>query len=102
MDLKKLKEEFQITPENIRKNIVFIFDASATLMKLFEEAGKLSEAYLTHIEKSRPEKFVSEENVKNKVARELADIVGVLMMMVNVLNINLEKAIDKKWINKDK
>jgi NTP pyrophosphatase (non-canonical NTP hydrolase) len=43
------------------------------------------------------------ENVsKKELSKELADVVGLAILNAHLLNIDLEDAIDKKWINKEK
>jgi NTP pyrophosphatase (non-canonical NTP hydrolase) len=77
-------------------------DEDFALIKLYEEVGELSQAILIHRKKSRPEKHVAENVSKREVAKELADVVGMAIVNAHLLNIDLEDAIDKKWINKEK
>ena len=55
---------------------------------------------MIHKKKSRPEKFVSEEISKNELANELADILGMLIVNAHLLGIDLEEAIERKWIRR--
>lgn len=77
-------------------------DEDFALLKLYEEVGELAQAVLIHRKKSRPEKYVSEEISKKELAKELADVVGMVIINAHLLGIDLEEAIDKKWINKEK
>ena len=70
------------------------------MLKLYEEVGELAQAVLIHKKKSRPEKFVSEEISKNELANELADIMGLLIVNAHLLGIDLEEAIERKWIKR--
>lgn len=54
---------------------------------------------MIHQKKSRPEKHVSKEESQTKLAQELADVSGMLIVLSNQLGIDLEKAITDKWIN---
>lgn len=72
------------------------------MLKLIEEVGEFYQAVLIHRRKCRPEKFVAKEISKNEVAKELADVVGMAMINAQLMGIDLEKAIDKKWIHKNK
>jgi NTP pyrophosphatase (non-canonical NTP hydrolase) len=63
--------------------------------------GELAEAYLTYIGKSRPEKFSNENDAKKKLSYELADVVGMAMVFAKEMNIDLEDAINRKWIAKE-
>jgi len=76
-------------------------DEDFALIKLYEEVGELSQAILIHRKKSRPEKHVAENVSKREVAKELADVVGMAMVNAHLLGIDLEEAIDKKWISKE-
>jgi NTP pyrophosphatase (non-canonical NTP hydrolase) len=75
-------------------------DEDFALLKLYEEVGEFAQAVLIHRKKSRPEKHVSEDISKQEMAKELADIVGMVMVNAHLLNIDLEEAIDKKWLNR--
>jgi len=76
-------------------------DEDFALLKLYEEIGEFTQAVLIHKKKSRPEKHVSEEISKREMAKELADIIGMVMVNAHLLGIDLEEAIDKKWISKE-
>ncbi|MFH1838251.1 MAG: MazG nucleotide pyrophosphohydrolase domain-containing protein, partial [Candidatus Kuenenbacteria bacterium] len=84
------------------KNYNIQLDEDFALLKLYEEVGELTQAILIHRKKSRPEKYVSEEISKKKLAEELADIVCSTIVNAHLLGIDLEEAIDKKWFNKEK
>lgn len=100
MDFKELQKK---VVENVikygeRYNIKI--DEDFALLKLYEEVGELSQAVLIHRKKSRPEKHVSEEESKKEIAKELADVLGMLIVNAHLLNIDLEDAICKKWIKR--
>lgn len=75
-------------------------DEDFAILKLYEELGEFSQAMLIHRRKSRPEKHLPEELSKEEVAKELADVLGMTIVTANLLGIDLEKALDKKWIHK--
>lgn len=75
-------------------------DEDFALIKLYEEVGEFAQAVLIHRKKSRPEKHVAEKISKKELAKELADIVGMAIVNAHLLEIDLEEAIDKKWISK--
>ncbi len=76
-------------------------DEDFALAKLYEEVGEFSQAWLIHRKQSRPEKHVSEAASRRELAKELADVVGLAMLNAHVLGIDLEEAIDKKWISQE-
>ena len=76
------------------------FDSDFLLMKLYEEVGEASEAYLTYKGKSRKDKEKSKQLLKEYLSNELADCLGMTILLANSLDIDIEEAIDKKWINR--
>ena len=73
------------------------------MLKLYEEVGEFSQAILIQKRKSRPEKYVSEEVAKNEVAKELADVLGMVMFNAHLLGLDMEKALKEKgWIDRKK
>jgi NTP pyrophosphatase (non-canonical NTP hydrolase) len=76
-------------------------DEDFAILKLYEEVGEFSQAILIHRKKSRPEKHLSEELSKEEVAKELADVIGMTMVNAHLLGIDLEQALNKKWIHKN-
>jgi len=102
MDFKELQKGVVENAFNYGKKYNVKIDEDFALLKLYEEVGELAQAILIHRKKSRPEKYVSEEISRNELAKELADVVGMAIVNAHLLGINLEEAIDKKWINKEK
>ena len=102
MDFKELEKKVVENAINYGKNYNIKIDEDFALLKLYEEVGELAQAILIHRKKSRPEKHVSEELSKKEVAKELADVIGMIIVNAHLLGIDLEDAIDKKWINKEK
>ncbi len=76
-------------------------DEEFALLKLYEEVGEFTQALITHRKMSRPEKHLPEAESKKEVAKELADVVGFAILNAHLLGIDLEEAIDKKWISKE-
>jgi len=77
-------------------------DEDFAVLKLYEEVGEFAQALLIHRKKSRPEKHVTEEVSRNELAKELADVVGMAIVIANLFGIDLEEALDKKWITKSR
>jgi len=102
MDFKKLQTKVVRNALDYGKKYNVKIDEDFALLKLSEEVGELAQAILIHRKKCRPEKYVAEDVSKNEVAKELADVVGIAIVNAHLLGIDLEEAIDKKWINKGK
>lgn len=102
MDFKELQNKVVENAINYGKKYNVQINEDFALLKLYEEVGELAQAVLIHRKKSRPEKHVSGEISKKEVAKELADVVGMAIVNAHLLGIDLEEAINKKWINKEK
>lgn len=101
MDFKDVEKEIIKTFENYSQECNIKINKNFVLMKLYEEIGEFTQAVLIHENKCRPEKFLSKEKSKKELAKELADVVGMAIVCANVFNIDLEEAIDKKWITRE-
>ncbi len=77
-------------------------DEDFVLLKLYEEVGELAQDILIHRKKCRPEKRLSEKKSKEELAKELADILGVIIVIAYLFDIDLENAINEKWIKRMK
>jgi len=101
MEFKKLQEKIIANGKTYCEIHKVSFDENFVLMKLYEELGELSQAHLIYKKKCRGEKIISKEQAKNNVAKEVADAFGTLIVYADLMNIDLEEAIDKKWISKE-
>ena len=101
MDFKELQDKVMQNAVNYGKKYNIKIDEDFALFKLYEEVGELAQAVLIHRKKSRPEKHISFDKSKQNLAEELADVVGMAIVNAKLLDIDLEKAINKKWINKE-
>ncbi|MBU1167336.1 hypothetical protein KKC60_02925 [Patescibacteria group bacterium] len=101
MEFKELQKKVIENARKYGKDYNVVIDEDFALLKLYEEVGELAQAVLIHRKKSRPEKHISEKASKAELGKELADVVGMAIVNADLLGIDLEKAIDKKWINKE-
>jgi NTP pyrophosphatase (non-canonical NTP hydrolase) len=102
MDFKEIEGKVIQNANDYGKKYNVEIDEDFALLKLYEEVGELAQAILIHRKKCRPEKYLADEVSKDEVAKELADVVGMAIVNAHLLGIDLEAAIDKKWINKSK
>ena len=75
-------------------------DHDFAVLKLFEEVGEYAQAVIVHKKKSKPKKYVSEEEVKKNLGEELADIIGMAIINADLFDIDIQKAINEKWLKK--
>lgn len=101
MQFKDIENKVIQTAIEYSKKYNVEIDEDFALLKLYEEVGEFAQAVLIHRKKSRPEKHVAQDISKRELAKELADIVGMVMVNAHLLGIDLEEAIDKKWISKE-
>lgn len=80
-----------------KKNDIRI-DKDFIFAKLIEEVWELSQAILIHNKQCRKEKIVSEKISKYELEREFGDVAGMLFILAKENDIDIEKAIENKWI----
>ena len=100
MDFKELQEKvFQNALHYGERNKVVI-DQDFALLKLYEEVGEYTQAVLIHRRKCRPEKYLSEEESKKELEKELTDVLGMVITNARLFDIDLEEALkNKNWIH---
>jgi len=102
MEFKEIQKKVINNAINYGKKYNVKIDEDFALFKLYEEVGELAQSVLIHRKKCRPEKYLPEEKSKEELAKELADVLGMIIVNAYLLGIDLEDAINRKWINKEK
>ena len=102
MEFKEIQKKAIENAINYCKKFNIEIDEDWALFKLYEEVGELAQSVLIHRKKCRPEKYIPKEKSKEELAQELADVLGMIMVNAYLLDIDLEEAIIKKWINREK
>ncbi|MCH7605438.1 hypothetical protein IID24_05630 [Patescibacteria group bacterium] len=101
MDFSELQKRIvTIFEEGIARDKIPVND-DYYLMKLEEEVGELVQAYLVYKKQCRPDKYLSDEEAKKSVAKELSDVLALVFMISNALDIDFKEAIEKKWMTKE-
>ncbi len=100
MKFKELQKKIIQNAINYGKKYNIKIDEDFALFKLYEEVGELAQDVLIHRRKCRPEKCLPKKKSKEELAEELADVLGMVIVVAHLLNVDLEDAIDKKWIKK--
>lgn len=81
------------------------FNELTNMVILSEEVGELAKLIARKYGEQSFKKPLSEEEIKEQISDEMADIMFVLMCLANQMNINLEEAYHKnleKKTNRDK
>lgn len=66
------------------------------LLKLTEELGELAQAHLTATGQGR-DRGLSPQEQQDRVALELADVVGMCLVLAHREGIDLDRALAEKW-----
>ncbi|MCW1949574.1 MAG: phosphoribosyl-ATP pyrophosphohydrolase [Candidatus Shapirobacteria bacterium] len=82
-----------------RHNIEFTPEFAA--IKLNEEVGEFNQALLIHQRQCRESKYIDSKISRKKLGYELADIIGMAIANAKIHGIDIEKAIDEKWIHRE-
>lgn len=67
------------------------------LLKLTEELGELIQSYLKYAGQARVN-GVSQAELKRDLEEELADVLGMTLLVANHHHIDLQEAISRKWL----
>lgn len=79
----------------------FKIDDDYLVLKTTKELGEFVYAYLVHKRECRPTKYLSEQESNRAMSKELADLLGLVLVTAEVLNIDAEEALVKKWITRE-
>jgi NTP pyrophosphatase (non-canonical NTP hydrolase) len=66
------------------------------LLKLQEELGELTQAYLTTTGRSRKP---ADAGAREHLGREMADVLGMLLLLARDEGIDLDAAVQDKWLS---
>lgn len=67
------------------------------MFKLQEEVGELTQAYLMFSKRAR-QKGMTEKEITNSFADELADVLCQTLLLAKHSKVDLNKAINRKWL----
>jgi len=103
MDFKQVQKECVENAYRYGREYNIEIDKEWALLKLMEEMGEFTQSILIHKKKSRPEKFLPEEESLKEVAKELSDVVGFSLLLAELYGIDLVPTMKAKgWFNGDK
>ncbi|MCX6793252.1 MAG: hypothetical protein NTY12_04475 [Candidatus Falkowbacteria bacterium] len=101
MEFKKLQNNVaKVFLNNLKRDNIKLSD-DYLILKLTEELGEFVQSYLMHKKRCRPEKHVSEKESKRLTSKELADVLGLVLVISKNLKIDVEEALVKKWITRE-
>ncbi len=100
MEFREIQKKVVQNALNYGEQFKVTIDKNFAFLKFIEEVGEFAQALLIHEKKSRPEKFVDAEKSKKELAKELADVIGMAIVNAHLLDIDIESALEEKWITK--
>lgn len=98
MDFKFIQQAVIANADEYEERFKVKIDKEFAMLKLYEEVGEFTQAVLIHERRCRPEKYLDPERSREEVAKELADVVGMAIVNAHRQGIDLEAALQKKWI----
>lgn len=96
MDIKDITKKVVRVSDNYAKHCSVNRDDDWYLLKLQEELGELIQNYLSFTKRGRDRGKIEKE-IKEDFANELADVMGQVLLIANHNNIDIEKALERKW-----
>lgn len=101
MELKKLQNDAaKVFIKNLKRDNIKVSD-DYLILKASEEFGEFIQSYLVHKKRCRPVKYLSANKSKHKMATELSDVLGLILVIAKHLKIDPEEALIKKWITRE-
>ena len=101
MEIKQLQEKAsKVFLNNLQRDEI---EASQEylIMKLTEELGEFVQSFLVHKKRCRPAKYMSANKSKREISKELADVLGIILVIAKSMKIDIEEALIKKWITRE-
>ena len=98
MTIQELIKEINKNAEWYANKFNVKVDKEFAALNLVKEIGQFAEARL--IEQGIATKKLDQEAAKDRMTQELVDIIALAIINANQYDIDLEKAIIEKWINK--
>jgi NTP pyrophosphatase (non-canonical NTP hydrolase) len=101
MEINQLqKKATKVFLNNLKRDNIEISD-DYLLLKLTEELGEFIQSYLVHQKRCRPAKFLPSKTSKKEISKELADVLGLILVIAETQKIDIEEALIKKWITRE-
>ena len=100
MDIEELSERLEKISVRYGELLDFERDADWFLLKLQEEMGELTQAYLQHTGRARS-KGLTAEQIRDTLHQEFADVFCQLLLLARQHNVDLPHEINRKWLSRE-
>ena len=97
VDLVELSERFEKLSVRYGEVLGFDRDPDWFLLKLQEELGELTQAYLQHTGRART-KGLTPEQIRAGFHQEFADVFCQLLLLARRHDVDLPREIERKWL----
>jgi NTP pyrophosphatase (non-canonical NTP hydrolase) len=99
MDLRRLSDDVETVSQRYAETFGIRRDATWFLLKLHEEVGELTQAWLMHSGQARTKELTPEELAENFRA-EVADVLCQVLLLARHHDVDLPAEIDRKWLSR--
>jgi NTP pyrophosphatase (non-canonical NTP hydrolase) len=99
MNLKTLTAKIELVSDNYSRKFSISRDKLWYLLKLQEEMGELTQAYLSMSGRGR-NKNKSPHEMKSEFENEVADVLCHTLLLAQSEGVDLKKAVSKKWLKR--
>jgi NTP pyrophosphatase (non-canonical NTP hydrolase) len=97
--LAALTAQFEAASQTYAADNAIDRDPDWFVLKLQEELGELTQAWMKLTGRGRP-RGASDEDLRTALADETADLLGHVLLFANAQGVDLDKAIERKWLFK--
>lgn len=97
MDLARLSDDVEVISRGYARAHGFTRDETWFLLKLQEEVGELTQAFLMRAGQARS-KGNSPQELDDKFGAELADVLCHVVLMARHHRVDLEEQVERKWL----
>jgi NTP pyrophosphatase (non-canonical NTP hydrolase) len=97
VDLHELTDQVEVISRNYARRHGITQDAAWFLLKLQEEVGELTQAFLMRTGQAR-DKGLSEQEIDERFRAELADVLCQVLVMARHHGVDLGAEVERKWL----
>lgn len=97
MNINQITEEIEEVSQKYAKKFNIDRNDDWFILKLQEELGELIQAHLMLTGRAR-QKDKTKVEIKRDFEKEVADVLGQILLVARHHNIDLEKVIEEKWL----
>lgn len=98
MEIKDLIRKIEAVSQEYSKQYKIKRSPSWFILKLQEEMGELTQSYLMMKGKARSKNKTKKE-IRTEFEKELADVFCHVLLLAKSNTVDIEKAIDEKWLS---